>query len=127
MKAVIKCFVLEKGKHTFYVYLNGEKFYLFTQNYRKSVHNYFKKGVLLCDALNFARVCDNNALCRTVTKLTPYLKYVEQEYGVAIFEQTKQKQVRNKNHKNKVLVKNYLSQQEVNSGIYYYEVFGEAC
>ena len=89
----------------------------------------FKNYKELCERLG-EPVKEGNSKKAQLNEWKQRFSYQKQGHKFIItevFEQTKQKQVRNKNHKNKVLVKNYLSQQEVNSGIYYYEVFGEAC
>lgn len=91
MKTRICCEVLERGEHTFFLIHEGQEYYLFKQNYRKGVQRYFGKGVLLDEAINFSKSHKDCSVERTMTKIPMYIKYVEKEYGIQIFEQTKRK------------------------------------
>lgn len=95
MKAMVYCEPTKRGVHSFYLVNEGRKYFLFNQNYRKGVHKYFNKGVLLSQAINYSKAHHDNALLRTMTKLPIYIKYIEKEYGIEVFEQTKKR-----NHNN---------------------------
>lgn len=99
MKTTIYCIVSDKGIHSFYLKQNNKRYFLFSQNYRKSVHNYFKNGVSLEESLNFNRTKHDNALIRTMEKLPSYIKYIEKEYQIAVYEKTKKKQNQSFSHK----------------------------
>ena len=49
MKATIYCRATDKGIHTFYLRSEGCDYYLFRQNYRRGVDEYFKGGVILVE------------------------------------------------------------------------------
>ena len=99
MKSTIYCTVSDKGLHSFYLTQNTNRYYLFTQNYRKSVHNYYKNGVSLEDAVNFNKSNHDTALMHTMDKLPAYIKYVEKEYEIIVFEKTRRKKTKEYNHK----------------------------
>ena len=72
---------------------------MFSQDYRKSVKNYYAGGVSLREALNNPRGGKDHALRKTMEKLPGYIKYIEKEYGIAVLEQTLRKEERNRAHK----------------------------
>ena len=88
MKTMIYCRSTNKGVHTFYLNADGIEYYLFHQNYRKGVSNYYRNGVSLDYAINFGRSKKDDALMRTMQKLPMYLKYAEKEYGIQVLNQT---------------------------------------
>lgn len=91
MKEKIYCKITDKEIHSFYLSTNKGDYFLFQQNYRKGVNDYFEKGVTLNEALNFSKSRQDNAIMRTMSKLPTYIKYVEKEYKVEVLEKTKQK------------------------------------
>ena len=91
MKATIYCKATDKGIHTFYLRSEGCDYYLFRQNYRRGVNEYFRDGVRLDDALNFSRAKGDNAIKRTMEKLPSYIKYIEREYDLEILRKTAKK------------------------------------
>jgi hypothetical protein len=94
MKATIFCRTTDKGVHTFYARVNGRNYYLFRQDYRRGVNEYFHAGVMVNKALNFGRSKNDTAIQKTMTKLPTYIKYVEKEYGISILDKTQKKNVR---------------------------------
>ena len=86
MKATIYCRATDKGIHTFYLRSEGCDYYLFRQNYRRGVDEYFKGGVILERAIDFGKSRQNEAIQRTMQKLPSYIKYIEKEYEVVIFD-----------------------------------------
>lgn len=91
MKATIYCEPTAKSVHSFFLITSGTTYFLFSQDYRKGVHEYYKNGVRLDEATNFSRSHRDNAIRRTMTKIPIYIKYIEKEYGIEILEQTKKK------------------------------------
>lgn len=91
MKTKVYCEVSARGEHTFSLIHEGQEYYLFKQNYRRSVQRYYGKGVLLDEAINFSKSHKDCSVERTMTKIPMYIKYVEKEYGIQIFERTKRK------------------------------------
>ena len=80
MKATIYCKATDKGIHTFYLRSEGCDYYLFRQNYRRGVDEYFRSGVVLERAIDFGKSRQNEAIQRTMQKLPSYIKYIEKEY-----------------------------------------------
>lgn len=95
MKAKIYCEPIERGTHSFYLTVDGQQYYLFSQNYRRGVQEYFSKGVSIYESMNYSKTHRDEALIRTMTKIPMYINYIEKEYGVQVLEQTKKKNVKN--------------------------------
>ena len=95
MKAMIYCETIEHGVHSFYLVSGGREYFLFNQNYRKGVQEYFNNGVYLDRAMNYSKAHNDSALVRTMTKLPMYIKYIEKEYEIEVFEQTKSRNSKN--------------------------------
>lgn len=91
MQAKIFCRTVAKGKQSFYVTVNGDKYFLFTQDYRVSNKKFFQNGVSISEINNYSGV-HSAAVRKTLDKLPSYIRYVEKEYGVAIYEKTKRAQ-----------------------------------
>ena len=77
MKSTVYCTPTDKGIHTFYLVTEGYEYYLFRQNYRKGVNEFFRDGVDLDRALDFTRARHDEAVIRTMSKLPMYIKYIE--------------------------------------------------
>jgi hypothetical protein len=75
--------------HSFYLRTGREEFYLFSQNFRKGVHEFYAGGVELGRAMDRSRGRYDCAILRTMDKLPKYISYVEKEYDTAILEKTK--------------------------------------
>lgn len=95
MKAKIFCRTVEKGKQSFYVTVDRERYFLFTQAYRVSNKEFFQNGVSIFEINNYSGV-HSTAVRKTLDKLPSYIRYIEKEYGVAIYEKTKKAQQRKK-------------------------------
>ena len=91
MKAIIYSKVTDKGEQSFYVKANGKEYFLFTQDYRKSNKMVFAKGILI-DDLKKLSSHHSMSLRTVVEKIPSYLRYIENEYGVIIYNKTEQKQ-----------------------------------
>ena len=96
MKATVYCKATDKGTHTFYLVSEGREYFLFHQNFRRGVAEYYRYGVTVNEAINFGRSKHNTALINTMEKLPAYIKYVEKEYGIEVLKQTAKKNNRRK-------------------------------
>ena len=88
---MIYCTPTQQGVHSFYLITEGQKYYLFSQNYRKGVQEYFAKGVSLKESMDFAKNHKDSAIIRTMTKLPMYIRYIEKENEIAVYEKTKKR------------------------------------
>ena len=95
MKARIFCKATNKNEQSFYMKANGKEYFLFEQDFRASNKEFFKKGYYLTDKVDYTRV-RSEATRRTLEKLPSYIRYIESEYGVSIYEKTKRKEKREK-------------------------------
>ena len=88
MKTRIFCKTTSKGVQSFYLQCNDGTFFLFCQNYRRGVKEYFSCGVTLSDALDFSHGGTNSAIKKTKEKLPSYIRYIEREYDISVLEKT---------------------------------------
>ena len=91
MKTMIYCEMPEKAVHTFYMLNEGKIYYLFRQDYRRGVQDFYHKGVLLDESLDYSKAHKDTAIERTMSKIPMYIKYIEKEYGIEVLEQTKKR------------------------------------
>lgn len=91
MQAKIYCRTVAKGKQSFYVTVNGKRYFLFMQDYRVSNKAFFQNGVCISELNNYGNV-HSTAVKKTLDKLPSYIRYIEKEYGVAIYEKTQRAQ-----------------------------------
>ena len=86
MKTKISCLVNAKGMHTFFLRKDGKEYYLFTQNYRRGVADFFRYSVSFDQAIDFSRAKKDCAILRTMEKIALYTKYIERYYGIVIYD-----------------------------------------
>ena len=91
MKTMIYCETPENAIHAFYMINEGEKYYLFSQDYRKGVQDFYHKGVRLAESLDYSKAHKDTAIERTMSKIPMYIKYIEKEYGIEVLERTKRR------------------------------------
>lgn len=91
MQAKIFCRTVAKGKQSFYVTVEGKRYFLFTQGYRVSNKEFFQNGVSVSQINHYGNV-HSTAVKKTLDKLPSYIRYIEKEYGVAIYEKTQNAQ-----------------------------------
>ena len=90
MKAKVFCKTVAKGRQAFYVNANGKEYFLFEQDFRASNKKFFRKGYYLTDKVDYSKII-STAVRNTLSKIPIYVKYIEAEYGIAIYEKTKAK------------------------------------
>ena len=91
MQAKVYCKTVAKGIQAFYVNANGKEYFLFEQDYRVSNKEFFRHGYYITDKVDYSKVT-STAVRKTLKKLPSYVKYVEKEYGISIYEKTKLKE-----------------------------------
>ncbi|MBE5731850.1 MAG: hypothetical protein E7353_02340 [Clostridiales bacterium] len=90
MKKTIYCKTVSKGMQAFYLKLENKEYFLFVQKYYRGVRDFFSRGRDLSE-LSTASSYHNMAVRRTATKLPSYLKYMEKELGVVIYDKKDRK------------------------------------
>ena len=93
-KSTIYCKTTSKGVQSFYANVHGQDHFLFSQNYRTGVRNYFIRPKSIDKALDFS--CANGDFClvHTMEKLPSYIRYIEREYGIEVLDKTRRKNER---------------------------------
>ena len=84
----IYCKQNSNGKTEFYMVANGVHYYLFSQKKYCGVTKFYRNGVCLKDAINHKRGRSDYAIHKTMTKLPSYIRYIEKEYGIAVFDRS---------------------------------------
>lgn len=87
--AKVYCMADNNSKQHFYVETKGKSYYLFSQDFRRGVQNYYESGVDLNRALDVSKAKFDAAIARTMRKLPAHLRYIEKEYNVQILNRTK--------------------------------------
>ncbi len=87
VKVIIYCKTVAKGLQAYYIRVDKQEYFLFHQSYRRSNKEFFGMGVLLKNALDYS--CSHSTSVRkTMTKLIPYIQYIEKEYGLSVLRKT---------------------------------------
>ena len=83
----------EKWSDIFYLLMSNkeEPIWLFTQEHRNGVYNYFRTPRTISEASNYTKSINNGGLRRTMDKLPKYIKYVEKEYEINVFGKNKRR------------------------------------
>lgn len=90
MKTKVYCKTVAKGQQAFFLVADNKEYYLFTQDYRASVKEFFAAGISIRETTDFSSA-HSLAVRRTLDKLKSYIPYVEKEYGIAVMDKTKNK------------------------------------
>lgn len=96
MTTKVFCEVSRQGVHSLYLLFEGKRYYLFSQNYRKSVQDFFSNPVPLNETMDFSKAHHDTALMKTFSKISIYGQYVEKEQGIEVYEKTKKKKSKEK-------------------------------
>lgn len=91
MKTSIYCKPTTKGVHSFYLIVGNDEFFLFSQAYRKGVEEYYGRVVRIDESMKYSRAHNDSAIIKTMDKIPMYVKYVEREYEIEVFERTKRR------------------------------------
>ena len=77
-----------KGKQSFYLIDGGQEYYLFSQNFRKSIKDFYSSPISIDRAIDFS-FGHSSAVRRTMEKLRVYIPYIEKEYGISVLRKSK--------------------------------------
>ncbi len=79
----------KNGMHEFYMTIDRNDYYLFSQKYRVGVDSFYKGGVQLDKGIRHGIGRTDCAIHRTMDKVKRHIRYIEQEYDLVILEKTK--------------------------------------
>lgn len=96
MKTKVICKELSRGTLTFYAMVSGKEYFLFEQEFKKTVYDYFMNGVNV-SVINDYSVAHSHTVRKTLDKLPAYIHYIEKEYDLEIYEKTKDAKSNKKN------------------------------
>lgn len=89
MKTKVICKEIKTGILSFYVMAGGKEYFLFQQEFKKTVYDYFANGVNI-GVTNDYSAAHSHTVRKTLDKLPCYIRYIEKEYNIEIYEKTKQ-------------------------------------
>ncbi len=87
----INCRRNHQRGHNFYLEHDGKEYYLFSQDYHRGVNIYFSRGVSLEDALDPKKARRDHCVIKTMSKMRPYIRYIEKEFNLQVLDNTKRK------------------------------------
>ena len=91
----IVCKTTPSGKNNLYLTVDGRDIFLFSQDYRKTVSDFYQNPICVDRALDYS-VSTGIVVRKTMDKLRVYIPYIEKEYGVSVLKKTKKSQKLNK-------------------------------
>ncbi len=91
MKTKVYCKTVARGQQAFYLVVDNKEYYLFSQDYRVSVKNYFMSGISIRETGNYSNA-PGMAVRHTLDKLKTYIPYIEKEYGIVVMDKTRKQQ-----------------------------------
>lgn len=83
--------LVEKKKLNFFIQVNNECHFLFSQNFTQEVYDFFGNGVTLDRALDPSQAKRNKSVLRVIEKIPSHIRYIEQEYGLTLLRKTAKK------------------------------------
>lgn len=75
----------------FYIKEKQKEYFLFSQKPYRGLEAFFKKGVSLDIAINHGKGKGDSRMHKVMSKLPAYIRYIEKEYEIAFFEQSKRR------------------------------------
>ena len=87
----IYCTNPEPGQLNFYAEAVGNTYCLFSQPYRSGVERVFSKGIYLTELNNTKFHKYDACVSKTVEKLPAYLRYINKEYDLGLFRNSRKK------------------------------------
>ena len=89
MKNIIYCKDSNtKGIIDFYITSGSDDIYLFSQKYRHSIYNHYRKGIMLKKAFDYKRVHGDRAIMNVMKRLPSSISYIEKTYNISIMNRT---------------------------------------
>ena len=96
MESIISCKTNKLGDHNFYSKHAGKEYYLFSQEYHREENIHFLRDVSMQNALNISIAKGNHCVIKTMSKMKPYIRYIEKEYNIKILKNIIEKDLINK-------------------------------
>ena len=100
MESIIYCKTNNLNKHSILLKHNGRNYNLFSQEYHSDVASVFSKGVSIHNVFKLKKSYKQKNVIKTISKLNSHIKFLEFYYNLAVFDNTKNKNIINKKKKN---------------------------
>jgi len=90
MRAYVYCITERKGEQTFYLNHFGQIYYLFSQAYRVSVRDHFRKGYSLDQGYDYGS-SHSKAVRHTFDKIKKKIPVLEKRWNICVLRRTQQR------------------------------------
>ena len=87
-QTTIRCEHNDEGDLDFYMSRGDEEYFLFTQNYRSVVYNFYKSGVVIRKALDHSQAGNHALIHKTMDKLFKVIRYIEKDASISVLNRT---------------------------------------
>ena len=98
MRNYIYCATTAKDEQSFYLMMQGKKYFLFTQAFRRSNKEVFEQGISLSTFRKLKKHC-SFSVRHTIQKLPAYIHYIEQEYDIIVLSDEKSNHLKMKDRR----------------------------
>ena len=88
MNKMVYCRSTAHNVSSFYLRCDGRDYYLFSQNFKRIVHDYYSGGVTITSAIRPGRRDISETIYRTMDKIRKNVVYLEKEYDLEVFNKT---------------------------------------
>ena len=93
-KTIIRCEYNDEGDLDFYMYRGEEEYFLFSQNYRLNVYDFYGRGISVEKAIDHSAAGNSVTLHKTMDKLFKVIRYVEKDESISVLNRTKMRKER---------------------------------
>lgn len=93
-KTIIRCEHNDEGDLDFYMNRGDKEYFLFTQNFRGVVYDFYKRGVSIRKAIDHSEAGTIALLHKTMDKLFKVIRYVEKDESISVFNRTRMRNER---------------------------------
>jgi len=90
MRSYVYCITERKGEQTFYLNHFGQIYYMFTQAYRVSVRDHFRKGYPIDQGYDYGS-SHSEAVRHTFDKIKKKIPLLERRWNICVLRRTQQK------------------------------------
>ena len=72
----------------FYLSKGNDSIYLFSQKFRHSIYDHYRRGLFLDDALSYKKAHKDRAIMNVIKRLHTNISYIEKTYGIIVMNKT---------------------------------------
>ena len=76
------------GVLDFYLSKGNDSIYLFSQKFRHSIYEHYRRGMLLDEALSYKKAHKDKAIMNVIKRLPSSISYIEKNYDIIVMNKT---------------------------------------